>query len=131
MKIELDSFYGYPFAMEVVNGEIVSMTARFQRRVRVALKNKLGITDKELKSVLSGEDNPYELLQEYDSDVLAKLLGFDGERYSDEGIDFLGCHYGWEAKSLLESLGFKMKEKMEYGPHGHGTYGVYYIYHLK
>ena len=31
---------------------------------------------------------------------------------------------GYEANDLLKSLGFKLSEKLEYGPHGHATTGV-------
>jgi len=132
-ELTMDDFYGYTYAMEVVNGEIISMSGNFQHKVRTALKKKLHVSDKTLQAFLSAmsageecEDPRFEPVADLEYDVLAAALGFDGDDFTDEGIGFLECRYGWEVNDLLESLGFKLSEKINYGPHGHGTFGVKY-----
>lgn len=49
-SIEWDDYCGYPFAMEVVNGQIISMTSQFRKKVRKAIREKLGLTDKKIST---------------------------------------------------------------------------------
>ena len=131
----MDDFSGYTYAMEVVNGEIISMSGNFQHRIRTALKKKLHVSEQTLKAYLSAlsegeeyDDPRFELLADLDPDFLPEILGYDaGENeFTGEGIGFLESRFGWETNELLESLGFQLREKINYGPHGHGTYGVKY-----
>lgn len=121
------------FAMEVVNGEIISLTPDMQAKIVERIRKKLKIKEPELIEYLNdgdSDDERFEPLCDIDIDALSEILGYDGESFSREGIGFLESPHGWEAKELMELLEFNIHEKVEYGPHGHGTYGVYW-YNLR
>ncbi len=149
---EWEDYADCPFAMEAVNGEIISLTADMQEKMKDRIIEKFGITEEELISWLvdylngdeseddqedESEDEPendpkaewLDMLGGVDPDALAEILGFDlaAESFSFEDIGFLESEYGWEAKELLEELGFEIVEEIENGPHGHGTHGIVYI----
>ncbi len=132
--IEWDDYCDYPFAMEVVNGEIISLKATLQIDMRSKLLQTSGISEESLIAWLLGEDAESDVswLDEnccHEQDELAEILGFDAEEsaFRCEDIDFLSSSYGWEAKELLELLGYPLKEAINHGPHGHGTTGVIYL----
>ncbi len=64
-----------------------------------------------------------------DAESLSELLGFDfiDGAFLCEGLGFLDSNLGWDAKNLLEQLGFCLSSDIDYGPHGHGTTGVVYL----
>ena len=134
-EFTMEDYSDYPFAMEIVNGEIISLTKKMQQKIRKALTEKLDISNIKLKKYLVAlsefedpEDDTFAPIEEFDFDTLAEILGFDLDdgRFSGEGIGFLESSYGWEAKELLEFLGFQLEEDIVEMPHGHGNYGVIY-----
>lgn len=131
-----DAYEGYPFAAEVVNGEIISMTDTFQQEVLAKLLSAMAVTKDELAAFLSqlndgeeSDDERFTLLADCEHDFLAELLGYDAdeEAFSPAGIGFLESSYGFEAIDLLKQLGFTVEENIQYGSHGHGTDGVCYV----
>ncbi|MCQ2452462.1 MAG: leucine-rich repeat domain-containing protein [Oscillospiraceae bacterium] len=135
-EVVWEDYDGYPFAAEVVNGEIISMTDDFQKKVIAAILTKLGVTEAELCEFLSllndgdeSEDGRFDLLADCEYDFLAELLGYDAdeEAFSPAGIGFLESSYGFEAIDLLKQLGFPVEEDITPGTHGHGTDGVVYV----
>lgn len=138
-SIDLCDYCDYPFAMEVVNGEIINMSGKLQKAVRRKLLDLAQVTEADLVGFLKIND----LIVAENSETgkalhdtvglgieeLSDLLGFDfgSDSFQCDGISFLGSRYGWEAKDLLEQLGYCMSDDMNYGPHGHGTAGVVYL----
>ena len=132
----LEDYYDYSFAMEVVNGEIISLTEDLQQELFKKVLSTTGLTEEELANYLVAcsedaepEDEKYELLSNYDYDMLGEIFGFDFEERTFEPVSFgfLDCGYGWETKKLLEDVGYFVEDNIDYGPHGHGTCGVYFI----
>jgi hypothetical protein len=133
-NIEWDNYCDYPFAMEVVNGEIISLKATLQQDLRNKLLQTSGISEDDLIAWLQGEDAESDVgwLDENcsdEQDPLAEILGFNADEsmFRCEDIGFLCSSYGWEAKDLLELLGYHLTEAINRGPHGHGTEGVVYL----
>ncbi len=137
-SLNWEDYSEYPFAMETVNGCIISMTAEMQERLRAGLLNRMKVTEAELCAYLSSEDdgkprdNRISLIIGEEYVELTELLGFDADegKFDPEGIGFLESEYGWEAKDLLQIAGFSLYEDIRYGAHGHDTNGVYYISEL-
>ncbi len=134
--IDMEDYEGYPFAMEVVNGEIVSMTPDFQIFLRKKLMSFLDMDENELidllKIIESGEEPDDESIYDkigYDIEYLPEILGYDSESETFEpvGIGMLESVYGWETKELLEALEIPMQEDTWNEPHGQGSYGVIFI----
>ena len=83
-KIDLYDFRGYTYAMEIVNGEILSMSGNFQHKVRTALKKKLHISDNTLKAYLHNrldnkrpDDQRFKPVADYNPEYLSKILGYN------------------------------------------------------
>lgn len=139
-SVDWEDYSDYPFAMEVVNGQIISLTDDMQEQIRTGILEKLGVTEEELVKFLvrlgadedaaeSEDGRRFGPIAGYGYDVLVELLGFaeDEGEFIPWGLGFLDSQYGWEAKELLESLGFELEENISHGPHGHDTNGVIYI----
>ena len=139
--INMEDYTDYPFAMEIVNGEIINLSAELQTKILQQLIKKAGLTKKKFVQYLrsfcgeyedeEGEEEEIEneFLADFDSDFLMEILAFDPETgtFSPDGIGFLDSQYGYETKELLESLDYALEEEVNEGPHGHGSYGVYYL----
>lgn len=135
MKIDMYDYYECSFAMEVVNGEIISLTPDMQEKIVERIRKKLKIKENELIEFLQtgdSDDERFDVLNDTGAEALSVILGYDDNKcdFVREGIGFLESPLGWEAKELMEALEFNIHEKIEYGPHGHGTYGVYW-YNLR
>lgn len=128
--IEWEHYFGFPFAMEVVNGEILSLTAEFQAKILQRILSRADASREDLIAYLAdgAESDEFEDLAEFDYEFLVEFLGFDPDEESFElnGFDEFDCSYGWEAKELLEQLEFPLVERINEMPHGHGTNGVVY-----
>ncbi len=139
-SVDWDDYCDCPFAMEVVNGQIISLTEDMQAEIVTKILEKLRVTEEELIQFLvrleadedaaeSEDGRRFGLIAGYGYDVLVELLGYDEdeEEFAPGDLGFLDSNYGWEAKELLESLGFELEENISHGPHGHDTNGVVYI----
>lgn len=134
--VDWEEFDGYPFAAEVVNGEIISMTEDFQQEVLAKLLADLEVSEDELAEFLSllndgdePDDDRFSLLEGCEYDFLAEILGYDESEgtFNPQGIGFLESAYGFETIDLLKALGFPVEDEIEPGPHGHGTDGVVFV----
>ena len=134
--IEWDAYCDYPFAMEVVNGEIISLTATYQNAIKEMLLANLDISEEDLIDYLmalsedaESDDDRFVPIVDCEYEALCEALGYDedGQKFTPSGIGFLGSSFGWEIKQLLECLNAPLEENLEYGPHGHGTTGVIFI----
>lgn len=134
--IDWNDYRDFPFAMEIVNDEIISLTPEFQKEILNQILNKLQVTSEELITFLSALAGDEMLINEklkpissFEYDVLAEILGFDEEEkdFSPGGIGFLDSGYGWETVELLKTLGIVLQKDIDYGTHGHDTNGVIYF----
>lgn len=130
--IEWEDYVIYPFAMETVNGEIINLDASVQTTIKKRLLKELHVSENALCIYLDalGEDSSYEddrfdAIFDCEYDSLKEILGFDGEKFAPEGIGFLESGYGWDAKELMERLGFELEEVLS-----SSGYGVVYLSEL-
>lgn len=135
MEIDMYDYEECSFAMEVVNGEIISLTTDMQEKIMERIHKRLKIKEDELIEYLKdgdSDDERFDPLGDIGVDALAVALGYDedSEEFKRDGVGFLESEFGWEVKELMELLEFKIHEKIQEGPHGHDTYGVYW-YNLR
>ena len=147
----------HPYAMEVVNGYILSLEPWVQKKALSNTLAKFGVTADRLAAYLRsrsdawddededeedgdeiephGADVPNDDfadlkgLEGFDTEALYELYGFDEEEgaFDPGGMGFMDSQNGFEMNSILGYLGFVLDEDMYYGPHGHDSSGVYFI----
>lgn len=134
-EICLDDYYGYPFAMEVVNYTILNFSAECKEQAIAKLLKRTGLSLKELEAHLGAPDEDeddrterLDIVDDYPYEFWEEIFDFDSEeggfRFTDTCDEM---YYGDYASKFLESMGFYLDENINYGAHGHGTEGVYYL----
>jgi len=145
--IDMEDYFGCPFSMEVVNFEVLHASVEFLTALRQKTQKLLKVREKELHGYIAArnaEDEGEELEEKQqkllEDDRFAPLAGIETEElncffgYDDEEdtlnpreLRFEDCTVGWELVDLIKALDFDLEERVNDGPHGHGSYGVYYI----
>lgn len=134
-EVYLEDYCGYSFAMETVNGEIISMTDDFQTVLKNSILEKFSVSEENLCDYLfkrqsedDYEDEDFDFLNDFDFDFLAEILGYyaDENVFDPYGLDFLESPYGWETKDLLEQLDFELEDDSDSDPRGLYSSGVIY-----
>lgn len=131
-EVHWEDYEDYPFAMEVVNGDVISLTADMQRELAEKLAQKAGITLEELGACLlqleEDEETENEVLSDLVSDCgeLAEVLGYDvdEQEFTFPGIGYLEASCGWDAVEVMKFLGYDLEENIRHAPFEHGTDGV-------
>ena len=110
------------FAMETVNGEILSFDPDFQKEIYEQYKEKFNLTDEQIMNYIDGDEDDLETDRYIDEDMEALGVSFeDGE---PQFMDMVSSS-GFSTMELLEELGWSCSFegdawKLE-------TAGVYFI----
>ena len=144
--IDWDEYLDCAFSYEMVNFELLNMTAGFQRSVVEAMMKRYDVDEAALAAVVQAIAEGYAVFDEEDAEEDSVLLDGKYEEIADisepgswlglnsDGTGFLCTGLGQfdmgqanEFGDYLSVLGFSLNEESTIGAHGHDSNGVAYI----
>ena len=98
-----DDYDDCKFAMETVNGAVLTFDEEFQKEVYKKYKKEFGLSDKKIRSILEGDEDSCD----YDRDIETDMEAL-GVSFEDDKISFNDKCYedGYELMDILEELGW-------------------------
>lgn len=134
-RVDIDRYADCPFVMEVVNYEVISYTAEFQKKVFEKLLQELNTTEDQFIEYLE-QLSEYEtsdlftdsILSNYDPEFILDIFFYDSETRKMKFSDFgpYDLSNGGDLCDLIESLGFCTCENVYHDPYGIDSNGVVY-----